>query len=550
MLKISKPLSAGKVGTYYEKEYISHSEAYYSQEGQLRGEWHGKLAETFQLSGPVGKLEFDRLAEGQDPHTGKQIIEHRDTIKTKNGEEVGHRAAWDLTFGAPKTVSLTALVGGDERVRDAHRAAVRTALDATERYVQARIGGNNTPETTGKWAAAIFEHDTARPVDGYPAPHLHTHVVMFNMTMADKIRSLDTKELFRVQSMSTAIYQAELASRLKILGYDLEHGKNFAVEIKGYTQEYRDAASARSFQITEEMQEKGISGAEAAERIAHQTREGKQVWNAEELKAAHRAEAEKYGNQPDHVVETAKSRLVQEEVSQAGVSRVAHEAISHARNRLIERNAVFDHYEVIRDGLRFGMGTLRLADVEQALDRRLKETEEFIYVSHHRADAPGARFTTPEMIEMERRTIETVRQGIGQHQPLGRTLNKDDFDAAYRERLNDGQKEMVWNVLQSRDRVVGVQGGAGTGKRLHSNRYASWPKPRAMRRVASPPHPAPLNPSKMRDSSPKHSRRISCGRRSIMKIGLVCTFWMNPVSPQPNKFLSFFPASVATTVFS
>lgn len=63
----------------------------------------------------------------------------------------------------------------------------------------------------------------------------------------------------------------------KGLGYELEPGKNFSVEIKGYTQEYRDAASARSFQITDQMEEKGIGGAEAAERIAHQTREGKQV---------------------------------------------------------------------------------------------------------------------------------------------------------------------------------------------------------------------------------------------------------------------------------
>ena len=59
MLKISKALSAEKVGTYYEKEYTNRGEAYYSQEGQLRGQWHGKLAETFGLSGSVGKAEFD-----------------------------------------------------------------------------------------------------------------------------------------------------------------------------------------------------------------------------------------------------------------------------------------------------------------------------------------------------------------------------------------------------------------------------------------------------------------------------------------------------------
>ncbi|PYU38526.1 MAG: hypothetical protein DMG54_29875 [Acidobacteria bacterium] len=77
---------------------------------------------------------------------------------------------WDATFSAPKSVSLTALVGGDERVREAHRESVGIALDELERYVQARIGGNLPAETTGKWVATKFEHDSARPVDGYAAP--------------------------------------------------------------------------------------------------------------------------------------------------------------------------------------------------------------------------------------------------------------------------------------------------------------------------------------------------------------------------------------------
>ena len=67
-------------------------------------------------------------------------------------------------------------------MREAHRASVQTALNELESYVQARIGGNHAPETTGKWIAAKFEHDSARPVDGYAAPQLHTHVVFFNLT--------------------------------------------------------------------------------------------------------------------------------------------------------------------------------------------------------------------------------------------------------------------------------------------------------------------------------------------------------------------------------
>jgi len=138
MIDISKPLTTGKVQSYYRSEYSSASNSYFTQGGTLRGEWHGQLAPVLKLSGEVTAQAFDRLAEGQQPESGEQLIKHRDTIKTQAGEEIGHRAGWDLTFNAPKTVSLTALVGEHERVREAHRHAVRTALDATEKYVQAR----------------------------------------------------------------------------------------------------------------------------------------------------------------------------------------------------------------------------------------------------------------------------------------------------------------------------------------------------------------------------------------------------------------------------
>ena len=113
-----------------------------------------------------------------------------------------HRAGWDATFSAPKSVSLTALVGGDERVREAHRESVRVALDQLEHYTQARIGGNHPAETTGKFIAAKFEHDTARPVDGYVAPQLHTHVVIFNMTERDngETRALQDREALSARS--------------------------------------------------------------------------------------------------------------------------------------------------------------------------------------------------------------------------------------------------------------------------------------------------------------------------------------------------------------
>jgi len=179
MLSISQPLSAGQARTYHAREFASSEQNYWSRDQQGHSEWQGRLAGEWGLAGAVGAEHFARLSEGQHPQTEAQLVRHQ-TAKTYDGKfgrevtSVEHRAGWDATFSAPKSVSLTALVGGDDRVRVAHRESVHAALSELERYTQARIGNIRAPETTGKFAAATFEHDTARPVEGYAAPQLHT----------------------------------------------------------------------------------------------------------------------------------------------------------------------------------------------------------------------------------------------------------------------------------------------------------------------------------------------------------------------------------------
>src|SRR6202789_410383 len=174
MLTISKPLSSSQAQTYHAKEFMSAEQNYWKQGDTILGKWQGRLAERYGLAGAIDELHFARLSEGQNPLTGEQLVRHRNgqEYTTADGttvKPVEHRAGWDATFSAPKSVSLTALVGRDDRVREAHRQAVTTALTELERYTQARIGGNRAAETTGKFIAAKFEHDTARPVDGYPS---------------------------------------------------------------------------------------------------------------------------------------------------------------------------------------------------------------------------------------------------------------------------------------------------------------------------------------------------------------------------------------------
>src|SRR5277367_2538719 len=313
MLTISKALNSGQAQSYHKLEFTSDTQNYYKQGDTVKGEWQGKLAASLGLSGEVSPLEFHRLSEGIHPQTEEQMVKHRLTQEYKNADgsttkSVEHRAGWDATFSAPKSVSLTALVGGDERVRDAHRAAVSTALDELERYTQARIGGNNPAETTGKFIAAKFEHDTARPVDGYAAPQLHTHAVIFNVTEREdgSTRALQERGFFESQNFATAVYQSALTYRLRNLGYEIEAGKSGAPEIKGYSQEYLDASSPRSQQIKDHLERTGHSGAEAAQIAAHATRDRKQILTPEQVLAAHREIAASFGNEAATVVSQAR----------------------------------------------------------------------------------------------------------------------------------------------------------------------------------------------------------------------------------------------------
>jgi conjugative relaxase-like TrwC/TraI family protein len=267
MLTISKPLSAGQAQSYHKKEFTSQEQNYWSQRGEIRGEWQGRLAEQFGPHGPVSEQDFARLSQGQQPQSGEQLVRQRASYQYKDADgksiqTMEHRAGWDATFSAPKSVSLTALVGGDNRVREAHRDAATAALQELERYTQARIGGNHPPETTGKFIAAKFEHDTARPVDGYVAPQLHTHAVIFNMTDREngEFRAIQPQSLFASQQFATAIYQSELTYWLRQLGYELTAGRSGAPEIKGYSQEYLDASSPRSQQIREYLERTGKNG--------------------------------------------------------------------------------------------------------------------------------------------------------------------------------------------------------------------------------------------------------------------------------------------------
>ena len=491
MLTISKPLSAGQARTYHAREFAAQGQNYWSRDQQGHSEWQGKLAEQWGLHGAVGSEHFARLSEGQHPETGAQLVRHQ-TSKSYEGKygrevtSVEHRAGWDATFSAPKSVSVTALVGGDERVREAHRESVRVALSELERYTQARIGNVRAPETTGKFVAATFEHDTARPVEGYAAPQLHTHAVIFNVTERDieaqngikngkQTRALQPQELFSSQRYATSVYRSELAVRLEKLGYTLERGKHGQPEIKGYTKEYLEASSPRREQIKDHLRESGINGAGAAQVAAHRTRDRKELLSPEQVLQRHRDLAAQHGHQTDRVVAAAREHQQRQGRGQSETqaeqqtrlhayepAQAARQAVTYARDHVFERSAVEDRRDILEAALNRGMGQTTIAQVRQEFERRV-QTGEFIAVEHV---GTGQQYTTATMLRMEREIIAHMQEGNrrGYNDPTLVPVHiRVETEDRHRE-LNAGQRLAVEEIFLSREKIVGLDGIAGAGK--------------------------------------------------------------------------------------
>ncbi|EPN1656318.1 MobF family relaxase [Cronobacter sakazakii] len=229
--------------------------------GNLQSLWMGEGAKNLGLEGPVKGEALTAVLEGRLPdgsRLGKEI----------NGNHV-HRPGHDLTFSAPKSVSLLVLVGNDKALLDAHNHAVRVAAGYVEKLVSARDtkDGVTSIVPTGKMVAAAFTHDTSRNLD----PQLHTHLLVANMTESNgKWKALATdyihgagfiETVMKMQVTLGKIYRQALREQVEALGHEVESvGKNGLWEIKGVPEVVREEFSSRGKEI------EGAVGAEATLR--------------------------------------------------------------------------------------------------------------------------------------------------------------------------------------------------------------------------------------------------------------------------------------------
>jgi conjugative relaxase-like TrwC/TraI family protein len=449
MLRASPPLSVGQASHYYRSEFSRGD--YYTErqsEGIVASRWHGQGASQLGLSGRVKADDFARLLEGRDPSGKHVLVAHREGKDER-------RAGWDVTISPHKSVSLQALVGGDSRLLEAHDRAVAKAVSELERHAQAWVHGGRDVETTGLVIAGSFRHETSRALD----PQLHSHCVLLNITRRSdgEWRAVDARGVFRAQRLAREIYESELRKELVSLGYKVQsyrdgrHGRDRAVGIAGFRDEHLKHFSKRSREIEKALQAGGLKSRLHGSRVTVATRAVKAkgidrealLWNWRTTAREMAIEFPRWN----------QARVVLDRHLGVGpdVELAARAAVNGAVSHLSERRTVFRVADLERDAL------ASMRDQGVTIDDVRKEiaTRRDLVVVDQK-DAVVARVTTTQAIDQERALVDAVERARGRGPVI-----PSQGDARG---LGDDQLRVARHVLESPDRLVAVEGKAGTGK--------------------------------------------------------------------------------------
>lgn len=446
MLSIGLVSSSAAAVSYFEKDDYYHAEG--GESPEMRGRWYGEGAQELGLKGPVERAMFERLLEGRLPDGS--------ALGTFDQEGVWkHTPGWDMTFSAPKSVSILAEIGQDERLFKAHERAVLEALEWTQQHslgMRARTSVGRLFLRTQSMVAALFTHHTSRNQD----PNLHTHSVLANLTQRwdGKWVSVHSRPLFDSKMAIGVIYRAALAREVLRLGYDIEQThRDGRFEIQGVSRALIKAMSTRRTEIESELKKMGVDDAASAALAALLTRTRKKVVNHGELVKVWREFAAEAGIDIDTLVKAAMKAGAQPPVGRMDLDV----ALTDALDRLSESETRFSHANVARYALASLVGSADIKAVEAAIERAKRDGRLL------QVDEGGLQlWTTPRAQEQERRIIAALLKGQGTRVPM--MGSSDVHDALQASILNAKQKAAVEHILTATDQFIGIQGLPGVGK--------------------------------------------------------------------------------------
>ncbi|WP_395947736.1 MobF family relaxase, partial [Caedibacter taeniospiralis] len=450
-------------GTNVHKYFMDKDNYYLTDKSELKeaATWYGKGADLLGIKGEqIEEQLFLDLLQGKLP-SGEQIGIMRDG-------SVKHRPATDITFSAPKSLSIMGLVAGDTRLIEVHNKAVEKALGKIEAlYAEARIteNGMTSYEKTGNLTLATFRHTSSREKD----PQLHTHGVTMNFTQREdgQWRALSSRQkndmqhlengfremLYANQHYLGMIYNSEIAKGTVECGYEIKVKDQYGnFEIVGLSQDYLESQSKRRTQILDKLEEKGFSGAKAAQNACLDSRVAKTSISPDELKAAWIEEAKAQGvslgevfmesiNNLENDAKEAKKAKEGKVTQSAKATNSSHtqplpksyvssdlkvhsgnakEAISDAVLHLSQYGVQIRHGDIIRQAFIFSAGLVEHDHLETALSDKLKAGE-LIGREHQ-------YYTTDQLVKVEKDFMQSAKTSIASSWSVN--LNRSGLEAS------------------------------------------------------------------------------------------------------------------------
>jgi len=438
-----------------KEKQVGAVEDYYSQGSEATpSRWLGGAAAELSLSGAVNREDLLATLQGFDPRTGEALVQ-------KAG--VDRRYAFDMTFSAPKSVSIAWAVGTDEVKRGIEaaqdRAVERTLAFIEEKFALARRGSSKEGTITKehvKLLAAVYRHGSSRELD----PQIHSHAMLQNLGLrADgSWGALNEKELFEWKLALGAVYRAELSSEINNnLEFGIEADREY-FRLAGIPKELEEEFSKRRVQIEKALSDKGLSGGKASEVAALDTRKGKEVVSAEILSEEWTKIAGEYGI-------TAESfqglRTKERESNHDSFSLDSPELF----RKLTTMEAVFQEKDLFRvAGVACSQNGRGLDAVKTEVAALLKDPE----IVKLRGQDGAIYYTTQEMLALEKEIQTMARAGkedarhVVSPEVTKAGIARYEFEKDFR--LSDEQRVAIDHLTTESGRIRILESHAGAGK--------------------------------------------------------------------------------------
>lgn len=428
---------------------------YYTQ-GDHPSAFSGGLANQFNLTKTkVTQSVLSRLLLGNVPSGGS----------IKNAGE-GKRCGLDLTFSAPKSVSIAALVRGDSLVIEAHNRAVERALADVEKLVGCRVTefGQTRFEQTGNALFAKVVHATNREGD----PNLHTHSLLLNMTRRNdgQIVALDNQLIFKNKLDLGLVYKASLAVELRKIGYSLRPTKT-GFEIEDISDKEIVLFSKRRRQIEADLADKGLNNASVSQRqvSALETRSKKVEENLEVRKsdwlkqlADHNLPTTVCNRGPEFESVSLNFPVVNEN-EQINCAEKVNALLEAGIQHLSEREQAFDLADLKIFAIAHGAGQIDIDSLQKGI-LELQEANRLLATGAKCKNSARDLFTTDIALRLEKKILTAERMTRNSQKPLVSDAGSL-FDGSG---MNEGQHRAASLICTSKNQIIGVQGFAGTGK--------------------------------------------------------------------------------------